>query len=319
VVGQIPIYVISMEQTEKVIILCGSRLALPLIRDLYFGKLLTAVAVPDDSKDFIRQLGLLIADIPLLQVNKQNFVSILRDVMQQHEITVGLVIGFSFKIPAEIFSLPARGFYNFHPGPLPAYRGPDPIFRQIRNREKYAVGALHKVDEGYDTGPIVLTDKIYLLPNDTHGMVTTKLAELASQMVLVLLKIMAMSAKVPARLQDETKANYYKRQVEADVLIDWQTMHADDIIALANAGNPWNNGAATRINNLVIKLVQVEKKEMPLHHHEPGTIILVDDNNLEIATLHGETLVIKIAYAEEGFYTGNKLSVIGLTAGMRFQ
>jgi methionyl-tRNA formyltransferase len=317
VAGQTPIYVISMMQPEKVIVLCGSRLGISVIRDLYFTKQLRAIAVPAHCQHFLQQLNHLMPDVPALPVNRQNYMEVLDALCKKHAVTTGIMIGFSYKLPAKIFNQPINGFFNMHPGPLPAYRGPDPIFQQVKNREKYAAVTLHKVDEGYDTGPIVLTDKIRLMPSDTHGRLITRLGELAGRMLGILFKILAMGMPVPSRPQDHSQAKFYTKQQANDVTVNWQTMDADAIIALINACNPWNKGAAASLNGTMVKLLQAEKaaNENP---GQSGTIISALPDSLLVSVKNNEAISIKALYTDEGFLAGTALYNSGIKGGMIF-
>ena len=241
----------------KLILLCGSRMALPVMRDLVFSQQLAAVAIPEYCKDFADEVQLLLKEsgIPVLTVTRKDFVAELQQAIKKYGVTIGLMVTFSYKLPAAVFNLPPGGFFNIHPGPLPGYRGPDPVFRQIKNREPYAGIAIHNVDDDFDTGSLVLSDKIRLNATDTHGSLTTKLAELASRLTGVLIKMAGFGIAIPSRPQDEAKAIYYKKQSAADITINWQTMDAETIIALANACNPWNKGAVTKLNNRILRIL----------------------------------------------------------------
>lgn len=305
----------------KVIYLCGSRIGIPVMRDLLFSNQLAVLAIPGDSIDFIVQAKALLQNstVAVISLSKMDYRQQLTDLIGQYQVNMGIVFGFSYKIPAAVFDLPAKGFFNIHPGALPAYRGPDPVFRQIINREHYATITIHKLDEGMDSGPIVMTDRILLKANDTHGMLTTKLAEAAARLTATLMKLAGLGLDIPSRSQDQSKATYYPRQTEKEVCINWQTMEAVDIIALVNACNPWNKGAITFLNNNVIKLLDgyVLSSHTPSSIH-PGTIVSIDEKGVMIAVKGGFQICTTIIYMEEGFLPAARLAEIGIIPGMRF-
>jgi methionyl-tRNA formyltransferase len=307
---------------NKLILLCGSRMALPLMRDLVFYKQLGVVVIPEHCTEFIQQVQLLLKDmsIPVLVVNRKNYVSELEKAIKKYTINIGLMATFTYKLPAAVFRLPAKGFFNLHPGPLPAYRGPDPIFQQIRNQEAFAGITLHKVEEDFDTGAIVLYERIKLLNTDTYGTVTTKLSELSSRMVNTLIKMTGFDFEIPSRPQDQVLAKYFPRQGAADITIDWKNMDASSIIALMNACNPWNKGAVALLNNKIIRLLEGEKlaEKLP-NSQEPGTIIRFTDHEMEIACLNGECLSVWIISVDEGIMSAGRLLQQGINTGSRFQ
>jgi len=66
------------------------------------------------------------------------------------------------KITEPLLSTPKKGFVNFHPGPLPKYKGPTELIEAIRNKETHWGVTVHYMDKEYDMGPIILIKKIEL-------------------------------------------------------------------------------------------------------------------------------------------------------------
>ena len=209
--------------------------------------------------------------------------------------------------------------FNIHPDPLPGYRGPDPVFWQIKNREPHASIAIHKVDDDFNTGSLVLSDKIRLNATDTHGCLTTKRAELAARLTGVLIKMAGFGIAIPLQPQDETKAIYYKKQSAADITINWQTMDAETIIGLANACNPWNKGAVTKLNNRTLRILVAEKHlNLSGTGKTPGSISVLEDKSIIVSTLHNETQKLQFVYVDEGFLNASRLVEMGLVSGSCF-
>lgn len=231
---------------------------------------------------------------------------------------MGVVLTFSYIIPRSVFDLPAKGFYNFHPGLLPAYREADPIFHQIKNQEKFAGVTVHKLDEGADTGEIVLLEKIQLMQEDTYGILSEKLAQLAGKLMDTLTKILSLGFVARSKPQDESKAKYYPVQSLNELAINWHAMDAGNIIALLNACNPHNKGAATKINNKIIRFLYAEKYGTQ-HQLPPGTIINIEDDYIEAATISNEVLKISFLCIDEGFLPPSYLKQLGLSKGMCFE
>lgn len=306
----------------KVILLCSNRFALPAMQQLFFFNQLKAVAIPAHCEEMIEQtqVALLNTGIPVLILTKESFVLQLENAIKQNQINLGLIMTFSYKIPASVYSLPEKGFYNVHPGLLPGYRGADPIFQQIRNQEKFAGITIHQLDEGIDTGPSVMKERIPLEITDTHGMLTTQLSNLAAVQIGVLIKLIGFDIKIHSKLQDEKKARYFDRQTEWDVTIHWEDMDASSIIALINACNPWNKGAVAKINNRVIRLLDVEKiMENSSVFKEAGYIIALDKDGMAVSTINDQAILVRIIYVEEGFLIASQLNRLGVTPGSRFE
>jgi methionyl-tRNA formyltransferase len=306
----------------KIILVCSTRFALPALRELAFYNILAAVAIPGSCDELIDHVEVILAGtgIPVIKPGNETFEKQISKTIKEQGINLGLVMTFPYRIPSSVYNLPSKGFYNIHPGPLPQYRGSDPVFQQLINREKQAGVTIHKLDEGFDTGELVISEMLKIDLLDTYGMLTTKLAYLAARLTGTLIKLLSLNLGIVCRPQDETKARYFKRQQAADIVVNWQTMDADSVIALIKACNPWNKGAVAKINNQVIRLLDAEK--LPEHrflNKEPGYVLAIDEKGITVSTIMKEAILIKMIYAEEGFLPANYLGRLGVTTGNRFE
>lgn len=307
----------------KVILLCGSRMAMQVLQNLVFFKQLVAVVIPVSCKEFALEVQGLLKEsgIPVVTVTKKNYSTKLQQIIKKYDAALGLIVTFPYKLPASVYMLPEKGFFNFHPGPLPAYQGPDPMFQQIKNREEYAGGTIHKVDDDFDTGQLILSERIRLSVDDTHGTLITKLAGLAAGMIDVLIKMAGFGITIPSRPQNLKKAVYYKRQSAPDITINWHTMNADTIIALVNACNPWNKGAVTKCNQKIIRILQAEKTEPAntMTATDPGMILAIEKDGVIVSTNSHVQLKVRLIYIDEGFLSAARLNELGFFAGNRFE
>jgi len=306
----------------KIILLCGSRFALPALKEFVFFGQLGAVAIPRRSDEWLENVQVVLTGtgIPVIELEKETFELKIREAIEEHQINLGLVMTFPYKIPPAIYKLPEKGFYNVHPGPLPQYRGADPVFQQIVNREKFAGVTLHQLDEGMDTGSVVMGEMLKIEQSDTYGLLNSKLALLSAKLTRTLTKLIGLDLAIPSRLQDETKARYFKRQGVADIVINWQTMDADSIIALINACNPWNKGAVARMNNQVIRMLIAEK--LPgnsFGNQQPGTILSIEEKGLIVSTIGEGAICVKIVYVDEGYLPAHFLTRMGVAQGNCFE
>jgi methionyl-tRNA formyltransferase len=83
------------------------------------------------------------------------------------EADVACVSCFPWRIPPDILRLPRLGFLNLHPSLLPAYRGPSPLFWQLRDGAPAGV-TIHTMDEAFDAGPIAAQQAVEL-PDGSSG------------------------------------------------------------------------------------------------------------------------------------------------------
>lgn len=306
----------------KILVLCNNRLAVPAIQELHFFGHLSAVIIPAINKDVIASVEEILQQhpVPLIKVNKKNFEAETLRYIRENNPQAGMVMTFPYKLSEEVFTAMPRGFYNFHYGPLPQYRGPEPIFAQLKNGESRAGLNVHLIDELIDGGPIVMEEKIIIEPADTYGMVQTKLSYLGAKLAGLLIRTLEYSSFVPSRRQDEAKASYYHRPTLKDVFINWKEMNSSEILSLVKACNPWNKGAGTRIKNFTISLLEVEITEKEITENiTPGTIVCLNSTGLFISTKDGRLIKASIFYCPEGFMSGEKLMNFGIKVGDCFE
>jgi methionyl-tRNA formyltransferase len=78
---------------------------------------------------------------------------------------IGISFMYTHKVPAE--QVNSKPWFNFHPAPLPEYKGRDLCYHAIMNGEKEFGATIHYMDEGFDTGDIVEVLRFYMKPSDT--------------------------------------------------------------------------------------------------------------------------------------------------------
>lgn len=300
----------------KALILCNNPIAIPGIKEfLFFGKVV-AIGIPKRNKEMQSILETMLKEVavPLLLLDKKEYKNQLSKAIDQHKPKVVLMMTFPFIIPIEILSKPERGFINFHYGLLPQCQGPQPILWHMLNNDIEAGVTLHKVDEGIDTGDIILQEKITIEENDTYGTLQSKLAFLGAKQAASLFKILSYGSIVPATAQDFTKAKYYQMPKAKDLTINWQDMHAQKIIRLINACNPWNKAAGTSINNWEIGITEAEIVGDCLNEEKlAGTILICNKKDgLIVKTIDNKKLRINIIYTTEGFFSGSKMVEFGI-------
>jgi methionyl-tRNA formyltransferase len=307
----------------RVALLCNDRLCLPAVNWLVGSGLAVAVGMPAGQHEtllLIRQQcqG---SGVPFQQFSRRSFATDLQHWLQSYQPDVVLVKTFPWLIPAELLTMPSMGFINFHFAPLPAYRGPAPLFWMIRNQVRQGGVTVHRMDQHFDTGPVLLQQSISIQADFTYGMLVSQLAFAGLHLCALLLQGLTAGGLQPMP-QEHQSAGWYRRPQAADLVVNWERMSAPAIRALVLACNPWNKGAGTSCNNWVFGLTDVAVVDA--HHngdqqmHLPGTIISVDElNGLLVSCLHNQLLRIDVIYCEEGFFPGYKLSSFGIIPGLR--
>ena len=310
----------------KIVLFCNGAFALPSIDELVKRRQLVGIVTggkPHDGLDRIHMAANQF-DIPVHHVQKKEMNNGLEEWLGQCQPDMALVFTFPYKIPESILSIPRHGFFNFHGSLLPDYSGSHPLFWQIKNQEPYTGVTVHKMDEGFDSGPIALVEKIPLHPLDTYGILSSRLAFSARLALISLLQTLEGHPDgIPLETQDQEKGPRAPQPELKDVMIDWTNQGAAAIRALVNASNPWNKGAYTSIRGIPVRILQVSELLLEKNNDQelppPGTIIEGEDfQGLNVLTKDSKVLRIDIIYLEEGFFPGKKLMEFGIMAGEAF-
>ncbi len=256
------------------------------------------------------------AAIPLQVFSKANFATEIRSWLQQHQPDVVLVKTFPYKIPADALNVPKFGFINFHYAPLPAFRGSNPLFWMIRNGITEGGVTLHKMDETFDTGEILIRQQVILQPDTSFGMAVSQLAFTGATLTGPLLQGLLNSSLTPMD-QDSSLAKWYGRPKPEDLFIRWNTMTATEIRNLVNACNPWNRGAVVRFRGWTFAITDSSVSDNTVADGTaPGTIISMDENIGVIVSCKGsEAIRINAIYTEEGYFSAFRLKTFGIQVG----
>ena len=118
-------------------------------------------------------------------------------------------------IKAKLINLPERGTLNIHPALLPRHRGLFPYFWVIAEGEKETGVTIHWVDEKFDTGHLLLQEKISVAPEDTITSLSYKSAELGATMLCRAIELVE-AGNPPHIPQDHSQASYHSWPKPAD-------------------------------------------------------------------------------------------------------
>ncbi|MFP4156190.1 MAG: methionyl-tRNA formyltransferase [Opitutales bacterium] len=169
----------------------------------------------------------------------------LADWIDREQIQAVFVLSFAHRIPEQLLKRPVHGFWNFHPGPLPDYRGADPVFWLILEGARHGGLTVHRMDPDFDTGPIFQDIPVPLSPRDTHGTHLDALGRAAAEVGPALFQAIQQSpaGSPPLRPQQHTGTAARRRPQPADTCCDWHRDTASHIARLARATNPTYGGA----------------------------------------------------------------------------
>jgi methionyl-tRNA formyltransferase len=189
-------------------------------------------------------------DVPVLQPSHPSdpaFVERLRALAPD----VGVVVAYGHILRPELLSLPRRGMINLHPSLLPELRGAAPVEGAILNGLPQTGVTIMQMDEGLDSGPILLQIRHDIEPDVTGGDLSERLAEMGAQALVEALALLETNGLTP-QPQDHTRATYAPKLTRETARIRWGEP-AEQIARLIRAFDP-RPGAWTELEGREVKL-----------------------------------------------------------------
>jgi methionyl-tRNA formyltransferase len=158
-----------------------------------------------------------------------------------------VVMAYGQILPRGLLEIPEIGCLNLHASLLPRWRGAAPIQAAIAAGDREIGITVMYMDEGLDTGDILLQRTIDILPADTGGALHDRLAGVAPETLLESLDLLA-KGKAPRTPQDNAVATYAPKLKREDGKIDWSDP-ADAIERKIRAFDPWPGAFMTVSTN----------------------------------------------------------------------
>lgn len=174
-------------------------------------------------------------NIPVLQyksISKEGY-----DDIKAFNPDVLITASFGQILRQNILDLAPKGVINVHTSLLPQYRGSCPINWVIIKGEKTTGVSIMQTDVGLDTGDVMLTQTLDILPDETAGELTLRLADLGGDLLLKALEQIENNTQTYTK-QDESKSSYYPMLNKEMGKIDFNKT-AQEIQNLCNGLNPW--------------------------------------------------------------------------------
>jgi methionyl-tRNA formyltransferase len=218
------------------------------------------------------------------RVRDPEFIGVLRN-MDPEAIVVA---AYGQILPKDILALPKFGCINIHASLLPAYRGAAPInWAVIRGEQRTGI-TIMQMDEGMDTGAILIQESIPIGPEDTAGALKEQLASLGAKLIITALPLLA-SGKLTPVAQDGTKATMAPLLKKGDGLINWD-LSAREIHNRVRGLSPWP-GAYSSLDKTMVKIIATGVLDGT---GVPGLLYERDKNTLVAGTGSGLLRILSI-------------------------
>ncbi len=223
-----------------------------------------------------------------------------------------VVVAYGQILPPEVLHMPRYGCINVHASLLPKYRGAAPISRALINGDAATGITTMLMDEGMDTGPVLLQKEMKIKNEDTAESLSDKLSRLGAEILIKTLTGLEQEAIKP--VPQSSDASYAPMLKKTDGLILW-SKPARELCNFIRGMNPWP-GAYSFLNGKRVKILKAAALDGA---GASGLVIKFSQNELTVGAGEGLVSILEVqpegkpAMSISAFLQGRKIS-----EGMRF-
>jgi methionyl-tRNA formyltransferase len=142
------------------------------------------------------------------------------EIFRAHGADVTVVVAYGMILPKAILDAPALGCLNLHASLLPRWRGAAPIQRAVMAGDRETGVAVMRMEEGLDTGPVAMTERVPIGPDATAGELHDALAPLGADLMGRALTALSRGA-LSFTPQPEEGVTYARKITNEEAHIDW--------------------------------------------------------------------------------------------------
>jgi methionyl-tRNA formyltransferase len=209
--------------------------------------------------------------------------------MKEHQPAVAVVVAFGQIFPKALLDLPSHGCINLHASLLPKHRGASPIQAAVAAGETRTGVTTMLMEEGLDSGPILLQEETEIGPAETAGELAPRLAGMGGQLVVRTLERLEEGTLAP-RPQPSEGVTYAPRLTRESGRPDWM-LPARSLADRLRAYTPWPGLTAT-LRGEPVKLVRARVLDGTADR-DPGTLLGLRDGILAVACGGGTVLGVE--------------------------
>jgi methionyl-tRNA formyltransferase len=213
------------------------------------------------------------------------FIAALREL----EADLFVVVAFRL-LPRAVFTIPRHGTVNIHASLLPAFRGPAPIQRAIQSGETETGVTVFTIDEGVDTGGILVQKKAPIGPKETAPELYWRLSLIGADALMEALDGIAGGTLLPVP-QDSSAASRAPKLAKEESVIDWRST-ATAIFNAVRAFKPFP-GTCTLLGGKRLGIEWAEPVEAS-GTQEPGTVMCVSGSFFDVRCSEGALRVLEV-------------------------
>jgi len=247
----------------------------------------------------VKQFGL-DNDIEVIQPKRMKDEEVIDKIKEVNPDLI-VVVAYGKILPKEIIDIPKYGIINVHSSLLPKYRGASPIHSAILNGDKESGVSIMYIEEGLDSGDVILKETCEITEDDTLGTLHDRLKELGAIGLEKALKLIEVG-EVKAEKQDDSKATFVKPITKEQAKIDWN--NAKEVIFNQIRGlNPFPGAYTHNEKNENIKIYKSEKLEKE-YVGENGTVVEMTKKGPVVKVANGALRLLEIKFEGKKLQSG---------------
>lgn len=216
-------------------------------------------------------------DLPVFQPTKLKIAESL-DRFRSHQADAAVVVAYGRILPLDYLQAPAKGCINVHFSLLPQYRGAAPVNWAIVNGEKETGVTTMRMDQGLDTGDMLLQSATAIGQHETAPELMARLAETGAEL---LSETLARLDQIEPQVQDHEQATLAPILKREDGQIDWTT-DAASIEQRIRGFQPWP-GAFTQLHGQRLAIWGAEVANLLDRPGTPGEVVHAHGGELVVA------------------------------------
>ena len=209
--------------------------------------------------------------------------------LQNYQADLMIVAAYGLLLPLSILEVPKHGCLNIHASLLPRWRGAAPIQRAILAGDTETGITIMQMNEGLDTGDMLLKLSTPINNNDTGGSLHDRLAQLGGTAIIDALHLLENTQLQPVK-QDDHLACYAKKLAKSESRIDWSGS-VNQIDRQVRAFNPWP-GSQTTINNKIIRIHETVILDQS-GNGTVGEILAYSKQGIDVQCGEGQLRIVK--------------------------
>jgi methionyl-tRNA formyltransferase len=202
-----------------------------------------------------------------------------------------IVVAYGLILSPSVLAIPRMGCWNVHASLLPRWRGAAPIQRAIEAGDEATGVCLMQMERGLDTGPVLLSLRTPISPEDTAPIVHDRLAALGAEVLSDGLKMLRADMRPPSYAQTDAGATYARKLEKEESRLDF-TRSAEELDRQLRAFQPWP-GAEAIVDGERLRIHAA--RPLPLEHRQPpGTVLAASRAGLDIACSKGALRLLRV-------------------------